>query len=109
LTPLVRAHYAYETRLADARSQMGEAAFARAWDEAKAMTLQQAVAYALEREDPVARTSAAPSYPAGLSHREAEVLALVARGLTNARIGKELYISPRTVNRHLGSIYRKLG
>jgi DNA-binding NarL/FixJ family response regulator len=44
-----------------------------------------------------------------LSAREAEVLGLVARGLTNAQIAKELFISPRTVNRHLNSIYQKIG
>ena len=46
---------------------------------------------------------------AGLSPREAEVLRLVARGLSYAEIGAELYISPRTVARHLQSIYAKLG
>jgi DNA-binding NarL/FixJ family response regulator len=49
------------------------------------------------------------SYPAGLSAREAEVLKLVAKGLTNARIASELFVSPRTVDRHLNSIYRKVG
>ena len=34
---------------------------------------------------------------------------LVARGLSYAEIGAELYISPRTVARHLQSIYAKLG
>ena len=50
----------------------------------------------------------ATSHPAGLSEREAEVLRLVARGLTNAGIGERLFISPRTVNTHLIAIYRKL-
>lgn len=44
----------------------------------------------------------------GLSPREVEVLRLVARGLSYAEIGAELYISPRTVARHLQSIYAKL-
>lgn len=38
-----------------------------------------------------------------------EVLKLVAWGLTNAQIARELFISPNTVNRHLNSIYHKLG
>ena len=29
--------------------------------------------------------------------------------MTDARIAKELYISPRTVNAHLGSVYNKIG
>ena len=47
--------------------------------------------------------------PAGLSPRELEVLRLVARGLTDAEVGVRLFISPRTVARHLQSIYNKLG
>ena len=49
------------------------------------------------------------SHPDGLSSREAEVLQGVARGLTNAQIADELFISPRTVGSHITSIYRKLG
>lgn len=48
-------------------------------------------------------------YPAGLTAREVEVLKLVAEGLTNAQIADSLYLSPRTVHRHLNSIYHKLG
>jgi len=46
---------------------------------------------------------------AGLSAREVEVLGLVATGLTSAQIAKELFLSPRTVDTHLTSIYHKLG
>jgi non-specific serine/threonine protein kinase len=109
LTPLVRSHYAYEARLADARSRMGVDAFANTWNEARTMTLQQAVEYALEREDQDAGSPAARPLPAGLSQREAEVLALAAQGLTSVQIGEKLFISPRTVNRHLDSVYKKLG
>ncbi len=45
----------------------------------------------------------------GLTRREAEVLGLVARGLTNAAIAAELIISVRTVNNHLRRAYAKLG
>jgi DNA-binding CsgD family transcriptional regulator len=55
-----------------------------------------------------ARTQA--SYlPAGLTAREAEVLRLVARSMSNAEVGGELFISPRTIDAHLTSIYAKLG
>ncbi len=45
----------------------------------------------------------------GLGRREAEVLALVAEGRTNAEIARALYVSAGTVKRHLESIYAKLG
>jgi DNA-binding CsgD family transcriptional regulator len=43
-----------------------------------------------------------------LSPRELEVVALVARGLTNRQIGESLYLSPRTVGHHLRAAMRKL-
>ncbi len=46
---------------------------------------------------------------AGLSHRETEVLRLVAAGLTDGEIAERLVLSPRTVHAHLRSIYQKLG
>ncbi len=46
--------------------------------------------------------------PAGLSPRELEVLHLVASGATDVRVAEQLFISPRTVARHLQSIYTKL-
>ncbi|GAA2885427.1 response regulator transcription factor [Streptosporangium fragile] len=44
-----------------------------------------------------------------LSPRETEVLALVARGLTNAEIGRALFISETTVKTHLLRVFGKLG
>jgi ATP/maltotriose-dependent transcriptional regulator MalT len=46
--------------------------------------------------------------PAGLTEREAQVLALVTAGKSNREIGDELFISPRTVARHLENIFDKL-
>ncbi len=47
--------------------------------------------------------------PSGLTGRECEVLALVADGRSNRDIGEELYISDRTVARHLTNIFGKIG
>ncbi len=45
----------------------------------------------------------------GLTEREIEILRLVGNGLTNKKIGKQLYISDRTVQAHLSNIFSKLG
>ena len=49
----------------------------------------------------------ATTSPSGLTTREVEVLLLLAQGLTDVQIAEQLIISPRTVNNHLTSIYRK--
>jgi DNA-binding NarL/FixJ family response regulator len=43
-----------------------------------------------------------------LTKREIEVLRLVAQGLSDAQVAEHLVLSPRTVNAHLTSVYRKL-
>ena len=45
----------------------------------------------------------------GLSPREAEVLALIGTGSTNAEIAARLHVAPSTIKKHLDAIYRKLG
>jgi DNA-binding NarL/FixJ family response regulator len=47
--------------------------------------------------------------PGPLTDREAEVVRLVARGRTNREIAAELFISDKTVARHLSNIFAKLG
>jgi HD-GYP domain-containing protein (c-di-GMP phosphodiesterase class II) len=47
--------------------------------------------------------------PAGLTAWEVEVLRLLARGLTNKQAAQQLGISPKTVGRHVESIYLKIG
>ena len=56
------------------------------------------------------REAAAGAYrAAGLTERETQVVLLAASGLSNARIGTELFIAPGTVKKHLDHIYDKLG
>jgi DNA-binding CsgD family transcriptional regulator len=47
--------------------------------------------------------------PARLTRREAEVLGLLAQGLSNKEIAAELWLSDRTVERHITGLYRKIG
>ena len=63
----------------------------------------------LERSDPDAQKPAKTTPPAGLTDREAEVLGLVAQGLTNKVIGEKLFISVKTVNTHVSNIFEKIG
>lgn len=101
--PRPAAHRAdYERMISDARPQLDEETFAAAWEEGRAMTPAEALAF-----EEFEQTG--PSRRAGLTRREAEVLRLVARGMNNARVGEKLFISPRTVDTHLTSIYHKLG
>ena len=63
--------------------------------------------------EPRPRASSGPTLPAkaverGLTARELDVLRLLARGLTDKEIGKDLYISPRTAQVHVGRIRMKL-
>ena len=103
----------YERYIALVRAKMREQAFHSAKKDGEAMSLEQAMHFALEPA--VAESSLRPtksirkSYPAGLSAREVEVLALVAQGLTDGEVAERLVLSPRTVHAHLTSIYNKLG
>jgi pimeloyl-ACP methyl ester carboxylesterase len=47
--------------------------------------------------------------PSGLTEREAQILALLAAGASNQVIARELMISTRTAERHIGNIYEKIG
>ena len=49
----------------------------------------------------------APVLP--LTRRQLEILSLMARGLSNSAICTELWLSPKTVETHIGGIYANLG
>jgi len=67
----------------------------------------------LERADELARLARArggelePWHP--LTAREFEVAKLIAQGMTNAEIGEQIFVSPKTVSAHVEHILAKLG
>jgi predicted ATPase/DNA-binding SARP family transcriptional activator/DNA-binding NarL/FixJ family response regulator len=61
-----------------------------------------------EKTSSKSSSPALPTHPDGLTRREVEVLRLIAEGRTDAQVAELLVISPRTVNHHLTSIYRKI-
>jgi predicted ATPase/DNA-binding CsgD family transcriptional regulator len=103
-----------EPYLATARSRLDEAAWEAAFAEGRAMELEEAIEYALSEDDSSMLSTRTPKQtsatlrPFTLTRREREVAKLVARGLTNRRIAKELVLSERTVENHVRSILKKL-
>jgi DNA-binding NarL/FixJ family response regulator len=51
----------------------------------------------------------APGLPDGLTHREVEILGLMAQGLTNPEIAERLFLSNHTVKTHINRIFAKTG
>jgi non-specific serine/threonine protein kinase len=84
-----------------ARAMLGTEAFAAAWDAGRR----------LRPEDAVAEATAEPTLPPGaaLTRREREVLGLLAAGMTDAAIAAALFLSVRTVERHVLHILAKFG
>jgi len=99
-------------RRADARPLLTEArdtfaaAGARSWAERAASELAAAGAPAGDPATPAGSDSAPIN---ALTSRERDVCELVAAGRTNREVAATLFLSPRTVEHHLRSAYRKLG
>jgi predicted ATPase/DNA-binding CsgD family transcriptional regulator len=98
---------------AEARAAIGVARFETAQLSGLAMNPDDVAAYALElggSTAAVVRQPASPQVSEGpLSRREMEVAGLVADGATNSQVAARLFISERTVESHVASIFNKLG
>ena len=58
---------------------------------------------------PSRRRTSTVTNPSGLTSRQLDVARLVARGLTNAELAQQLYISTRTADHHVSAVLTKLG
>jgi DNA-binding CsgD family transcriptional regulator len=93
--------------VAEARQTLGQRAFDAAWAAGRVMSVEQAVRLAFE---PVMeRSPLTGPASAGLTARELDVVRLIARGRTNDQIAGELFVSVKTVEKHVGNILGKLG
>lgn len=110
MNTIERTHYEHVVNAV--RTHLSEETFTAAWAEGSNISPEQALA--TSEETPIHKTyieKAPPSAPIflnGLTLREVQVLRLLARGSSDAQIAEELVISPRTVNTHISSIYRKI-
>ncbi len=91
-----------------ARQALGPERTRAAEERGAAMSLATAAEYALMLTAPPSQQAPPPGL-AHLSARERELVALVARGRTDAQIAAELFISVRTVRTHLDRIRDKTG
>jgi predicted ATPase/DNA-binding CsgD family transcriptional regulator len=119
--PFYARHYtlsqlALERYVTKMRPQLDAPAMSAHWAEGQSMTLEQAIGYAF-------RGAGTSSFESGkssgktdhltvattLSEREVEVLRLVARGLSNRAIARELVVSLGTVKTHVHNVCGKFG
>jgi DNA-binding CsgD family transcriptional regulator len=99
-----------EARLAAALHAVGdEAASREVVDRARAVAERLGAQPLLAELEGIQPRGTAVSGIPDLTPRESEVLALVARGLSNGQIGARLFISTKTVSVHVSNILAKLG
>jgi predicted ATPase/DNA-binding CsgD family transcriptional regulator len=96
----------YERILSSVKAQLSEKQFSHLHKEGQALSLEDAAQLILNQG--IKEESRDTEMLNQLTKREIEILRLVAQGLTDTQIAKRLVLSPRTVNAHLTSIYRKL-
>jgi DNA-binding NarL/FixJ family response regulator len=71
--------------------------------------VQHHVLDAITAGPPATNARHGPQFPDGLTQREAEVLELIAQGLSNAEIAHQLVVSETTVKSHINHLFAKTG
>jgi DNA-binding NarL/FixJ family response regulator len=92
-----------------ARTRMLLAQTYGACGDADAAQREEAAALACFERLGVLPVAAEVAAPAGLTAREVEVIRLLASGMSNKEIAEQLFLSPKTVARHLSNIFAKTG
>ena len=94
----------FESALTRLRERLDSAAWARAWDDGRQLTLHEAVRGVEE----LART-APPVIAAEITTRQRDILRLLCVGQTNREIAPALALSVATVERDLANLYERIG
>jgi non-specific serine/threonine protein kinase len=95
-----------------AQDALGEGRYAALFRGGAAQPLDRIVGLAAADDDELPAAPgrpAAPDLPGPLTEREREIAVLVAEGMSNRDIARQLAIAKRTVDAHLGHIFAKLG
>ncbi|MEU8382162.1 LuxR C-terminal-related transcriptional regulator [Streptosporangium sp. NPDC048865] len=95
----------HEAELAGVRAALGARGFAALWEEGAGLDVGQAVTYAGRGRGPRGQGVGW----AALTRAERQVALLASGGMTNREIGAKLFVSPRTVQAQLSSVFAKLG
>ncbi len=102
----------YHKYLTLAHEKLGEKAYSKAMLQGRELPPEAVISLAIHDDDiqseSLSTASMDPAFEFRLTKREIEVLHLVATGMTDAQVAERLFLSPRTVSKHLESIYSKL-
>jgi len=99
----------YEHYLALARERLHKREFQAEQAAGNAFSIDQAIDYAKNLPLRLIATPAIMETPDDLTHRERDIVALIALGKSNSEIAQELVVSKRTVEKHIAHIIMKLG
>jgi predicted ATPase/class 3 adenylate cyclase/DNA-binding CsgD family transcriptional regulator len=91
---------------AKVRDALGDDRFGEVFAQGRSLSAEDAVAYARRGHGERKRPSVGWD---SLTPNEAQIVELVRQGMTNAEIGRRMFVSARTVQSHLTHIYTKLG
>ncbi|HEX5166325.1 MAG TPA: LuxR C-terminal-related transcriptional regulator [Thermomicrobiales bacterium] len=109
IVPRSRQHE-HERHLENARASIEPDRWQAAFDAGRRLPMDAAIEHARQLEPPA--DASRPSQPDGLrpllTSRERDVLRLLAAGRSNREIGDTLYLSVRTVERHIANLYGKI-